>query len=81
MEKTYAVCNDCPFIHPKGEGNIKKKCIPLTMPMAVKLMHEIITYTITSTKEIISYHIRRNRIAYLAHRRTKMKLLLPHCSL
>ncbi len=42
------------------------------MPMVVKLMHGIITYTVTNMKVIVCYHIRRNHSAYLAHRKTTL---------
>ena len=51
---------------------IFKKEIALTMPMAVKLMHGIITYTVTNMKAIVCYHIRRSHCAYLAHRKTTL---------
>ncbi len=51
---------------------IFKKMIPLTIPMIVKLIHRIITYTITNMKVIVYYHIRRNHCAYLAHGKTTL---------
>lgn len=47
-----------------------KKTVSLTMPMAVKLVHEILTYTATNTRKIIGYYIRRNHCAYQSHRKT-----------
>ena len=46
--------------------------IPLTIPMIVKLIHGIITYTVTNMKVIVCYHIRRNHCAYLAHGKTTL---------
>ncbi len=51
---------------------IFKKTIPLTIPMVVKLIHGIITYTVTNMKVIVCYHIRRNHCAYLAHGKTTL---------
>ncbi len=47
---------------------ILKKEIPLTMPMAVNLMHGIITYTVTDMKAIVCFHIRRNVPIWLIER-------------
>lgn len=50
----------------------KKKAIPLTMPMVVKLMQGIIVYTVINMKQIVCYHIRRNHCAYLSHRKSRL---------
>lgn len=49
-----------------------KKTIPLTIPMVIKLMHGIITYTVTNMRKIVCYHILRNHRAYLSHRKKKL---------
>ncbi len=40
--------------------------------MVVKLMHGILSYTVTNMKAIVCYHIRRNHQAYLSHRKTML---------
>jgi len=70
MAPPHAVCDDRPFVYNTGTGSSKKKSIPLTMPMAVKLIHEIVQNTAVNIKAIVCYHIRRNHCAYLSHRKT-----------
>ena len=50
--------------------DILKKSIPSTMPMAVKLIHEIAQNAAVNLKAIVCYHIHRNHYAYLSHRKT-----------
>ena len=47
------------------------------MPMVVKLMRGIITYTVTNMKAIVCYYIRRNHGAYLAHRKITLSKSSP----
>ncbi len=43
------------------------------MPMAVRLLQETITFTCSHMLEKVCYYIRRNRCAYLSHRKKKLK--------
>lgn len=65
MEPFYVVCDDSASVYDLYTGNLKKE-IPLTMSMVVKLMHEIITYTVTNMKAIMCFHLRRNHCVYLS---------------
>ena len=71
MELPYAVCDDSTsyMIYIR---EILKKPFYWSCRMVVKLMHGIITYTVTNMKAIVCYHIGRNHCAYLTHRKTML---------